>query len=295
MKRWMLITAMSLVAACGSDDRTGDDASKADEASQDYCAAFGWYGDGHCDEVCARPDPDCEEPPDGTPVPVPGGDDAPDLPPPDPGPGPDPDPNPDPDPSPPPPDPGPGCDGALLACGPGYMAVDAMTCLAAGDGCYSETGCGDWVHCLYVGEVCPDVEGQPATCPDNMFPVDACQSAECVIARGSGDACTEVAFCEASTQCLALPSCAGEQLYVSTEDCMGRGDTCDTHTICGQTIHCIDVRMDCPEAEGLPPTCPDGKVDVGWCDTRSLNDGTCELVFGSDDQCSSYLYCSIVF
>ena len=29
-------------------------------ASEDYCADSGWYGDGICDEDCAKPDPDCE-------------------------------------------------------------------------------------------------------------------------------------------------------------------------------------------------------------------------------------------
>lgn len=29
-------------------------------ADLDFCDFFGWYGDGYCDQECARPDPDCE-------------------------------------------------------------------------------------------------------------------------------------------------------------------------------------------------------------------------------------------
>lgn len=66
------ITTVLFALGCGSDDAGGtnnpgsgdmtkDEAraasSKAD--GTDYCAWFGWYGDGVCDDFCAEPDPDC--------------------------------------------------------------------------------------------------------------------------------------------------------------------------------------------------------------------------------------------
>jgi len=64
------VVSLLLVSACGAQvagPLSKDDVrarGKADEASFhddgfDYCAAFGWYGDGVCDDFCLNRDPDC--------------------------------------------------------------------------------------------------------------------------------------------------------------------------------------------------------------------------------------------
>lgn len=95
MKR-LFICLMFGIAACGSDPADPEPGPQGQEGTVDYCTEFGWYGDGHCDDVCPRPDPDCSDAlnnvtPDPDPDPGPG-----------PGPGPGPDPV-DPDPTDPPP------------------------------------------------------------------------------------------------------------------------------------------------------------------------------------------------
>ncbi len=67
MKR--LASLALLLAACGSASGPADPALSKDEAAAaaagaadsavDYCARYGWYGDGECDAFCALPDPDC--------------------------------------------------------------------------------------------------------------------------------------------------------------------------------------------------------------------------------------------
>src|SRR5688572_13131312 len=61
-----IIMSLTLVSACTSstpeDEITKDEArqlgGKSDDGT-DYCALFGWYGDGICDDFCPNPDPDC--------------------------------------------------------------------------------------------------------------------------------------------------------------------------------------------------------------------------------------------
>lgn len=75
MKRTLttLFTACCLLAACGPTPEpvpdSGDDSvSKFDarkrvakgDSNVDFCAKFGWYDDGICDDFCANPDPDCQ-------------------------------------------------------------------------------------------------------------------------------------------------------------------------------------------------------------------------------------------
>src|SRR5262245_33292487 len=62
----VLFASLFLSAACaGSDDTdstfTKDDARAAGKADDghDYCAEFGWYGDGVCDDFCLNLDEDC--------------------------------------------------------------------------------------------------------------------------------------------------------------------------------------------------------------------------------------------
>jgi hypothetical protein len=58
-----LLLAASGCLAADDGELTKQDAleqsGKADNAT-DFCADFGWYGDGECDGFCAMPDPDCE-------------------------------------------------------------------------------------------------------------------------------------------------------------------------------------------------------------------------------------------
>ena len=49
----------ALVGAGASDP--GVSGSGSGPAGDDVCEENGWYGDGYCDQDCARPDPDCGE------------------------------------------------------------------------------------------------------------------------------------------------------------------------------------------------------------------------------------------
>lgn len=67
----MVVLAGFLLAGCGRDDADPDQRPH-DSGAVDYCERFGWYGDGHCDEICDTPDPDCSEPTNNiSPGPVP--------------------------------------------------------------------------------------------------------------------------------------------------------------------------------------------------------------------------------
>jgi hypothetical protein len=61
-----LLLSSSLLAACATDvasiapDKDGfRDGNGKSDSGEDYCAEFGWYGDGECDAFCAQRDPDC--------------------------------------------------------------------------------------------------------------------------------------------------------------------------------------------------------------------------------------------
>lgn len=177
-------------------------------------------------------------------------------------------------------------------CGAGEQLVDAMTCLAAGNDCRVGELCGVRSYCLEVGEFCPQVVGTPATCPADTFEVDECRAESCLITSGTGDQCTDRAFCEPMLQCRAIPTCSPGQLTVSTDECFARGESCETVTVCGSTLHCVDAPEVCPQVVGTPPSCPTGTTEVSGCQTGQLNDGSCQLVFGWGDRCSEYLYCS---
>src|SRR5688572_23571519 len=62
------LTLLTLTAAgCGEDTSSEKSLSKEEARAAgggksdgvDYCQIFEWYGDGVCDDFCARPDPDC--------------------------------------------------------------------------------------------------------------------------------------------------------------------------------------------------------------------------------------------
>jgi hypothetical protein len=61
------IAAALVLAACSSvpDSPVSKESiralsqGKADRTSRDYCAEYGWYGDGECDDFCPQRDPDC--------------------------------------------------------------------------------------------------------------------------------------------------------------------------------------------------------------------------------------------
>jgi hypothetical protein len=63
----LLLLGIVLSTGCASTDPM-DGISKSDARAQaakgdlpiDFCEAFGWYGDGVCDDFCANPDPDCD-------------------------------------------------------------------------------------------------------------------------------------------------------------------------------------------------------------------------------------------
>jgi hypothetical protein len=63
------VVFLALAAGCavGSDgdrDLTKEEAAALGgkgDYGEDYCLAFGWYGDGICDPFCLKPDPDCEQ------------------------------------------------------------------------------------------------------------------------------------------------------------------------------------------------------------------------------------------
>jgi hypothetical protein len=57
-----LVLAASACTTSEEDEITKEEArsqgGKSDSGT-DYCALFGWYGDGICDDFCVEPDPDC--------------------------------------------------------------------------------------------------------------------------------------------------------------------------------------------------------------------------------------------
>lgn len=71
MIRMLMIVCIALtLSACGAgvDDSDGEPSRFVDDGGNvkpgeddgvDYCAEFGWYSDGTCDEICQLPDPDC--------------------------------------------------------------------------------------------------------------------------------------------------------------------------------------------------------------------------------------------
>lgn len=66
MRKTMLFFSLVLTAACTTEDGLSKDevrdllgSDKSDQAPIDYCAKYGWYGDGVCDGFCLDPDPDC--------------------------------------------------------------------------------------------------------------------------------------------------------------------------------------------------------------------------------------------
>ena len=132
-KLLLTICSVFLLAACGNDNRGPDPTGHQSETeAEDYCERFGWYGDGHCDEVCANPDPDCSTTS------------------PDPSPGPGPSNNlPTPDPEPPTPSPIPHCEDAEEPVGTYYYVGVPGECddidYACEDGFVpfeNECGCG---------------------------------------------------------------------------------------------------------------------------------------------------------
>ena len=125
-----------------------------------------------------------------------------------------------------------------------------------------------------------------------MIEVESCQSEQCEIVRGTGDDCTDIALCEPAVNCLAIPTCEIGEINVGTQACSERGESCRNVTTCGQTIHCWDYPKFCPQVVGTPPTCGAGFSEVGGCNTPQLNDGTCKLVSGTGDKCSTYIYCA---
>jgi secreted trypsin-like serine protease len=44
-----------------NSEETNSEETNSEEMSNDICAINDWYGDDICDEMCAQPDPDCEE------------------------------------------------------------------------------------------------------------------------------------------------------------------------------------------------------------------------------------------
>jgi len=64
------VVALSGVAGCGGGGLEPEPGMSKEQAARmggkadgwDYCAWFGWYGDGECDTFCPEPDPDCDVP-----------------------------------------------------------------------------------------------------------------------------------------------------------------------------------------------------------------------------------------
>lgn len=186
------------------------------------------------------------------------------------------------------------CAGDVIPqCEPGEILVSETTCEAAGDDCTTVTEICDVVgHCLYVGEFCPQVVGTPAACPSGTSEVDQCETIDCEIARGSGDQCTDIAFCEPTFQCAAVPACGPTQYQTSSADCATQGSLCGPVSMCGQTIHCAERPEICPQVVGTPPSCDSGETEVNGCIGPQFEDGTCRAVFGTGDQCANMIYCA---
>ena len=257
MKFCLVAAVCVTLAACGTggeDEPTSDQPTKDDVRNLggksdhiDWCEQLGWYGDGICDDFCAEPDPDCEEEID--------------------------------------------CTVAFVVphCEDGSVLVDELTCEAAGSQCTTGELCGVVSHCLFVGEFCPQVVGTPAECPADFDEVDTCQTSDCEIARGSGDKCTDIAFCEPNfcLTAIVLPQCEAGEALVSAVDCQVAGAECEARSLCGVDSHCLQVGEICPQVVGTPASCPSGTVEVPTC-SDPFN---CQLARGTGDQCTDFTFC----
>ncbi len=252
---WMIGCFLLVGVGCADtiEDR-GDEPIEFEEEEQqnngqaadgpDYCAEFGWYGDGTCDDFCAEPDPDCSgSQPDPDPDP-------------DPDPEPRPEPQPEPEPEPEPTDPI--CE--ELAADPevDWVSKDAEECATFGVWMCDE---GKVLFSNECGCGCrPGTEPQPGQCFDDSDPT--------VNRVGDVDECTLIDF-----QC--------EPGWTHFQDDCGCGclrETCDEDADCPDG-YCDPMACDtddapCPLAcfypncdddtqvlcDALPPDCPPGET-----------------------------------
>lgn len=222
--------------------------------ARDLCEAYGWYGDGICDEFCPNTDPDCAV--NCLAIPVCADDEIEVE----------------------------SCEGledceensmcgvtiycaedqissclAYPSCQAGYVEVE--TC-PADVSCVEETLCGSTILCMDTVQ-CAAIP----VCPEGYEEVQACSYND----PNLGD-CHEVTECGATIlceqpiyQCEAYPVCPEGTLEVDGCDPNVDPTTCTEHSICGHTIYCQEGTINCLAY----PVCPAGYREVQNCSAPS--------------------------
>jgi hypothetical protein len=150
--------------------------------------------------------------------------------------------------------PGETCNGATLACGPGYYCDNGFdTCeaqKAAGESCSSPAECQEGLICdgnnrcaagLGVGQACSYYETE---CAANLY-CDTTTSM-CAARKGSGATCYSSAECEASLYCDSSDRCTPRR--AGGESCSTGGESCQTGFGCFPRGTCTargDVGSEC--------------------------------------------------
>lgn len=174
---------------------------------------------------------------------------------------------------------------AYPSCPSGYVEVEQCP---ADAGCVDQFMCGYKITCMEDGPV--DCRALPV-CDEGDTEVDSCPPNTSCYERTM---CGQTITCaEYGASCLAIPTCDQNEYQVSNQECASSLMSCERVSMCGQTIFCKDLPQACPEAIGVPPSCPNGATETNYCSQRELDAGTCYPVFGSDDQCSNLIYCRV--
>lgn len=254
MKRIMLamICVVGVISGCieppdVDPGMTKEEAKKQQKGDgRDLCEAFGWYGDGVCDDFCPNLDPDCavnclaipvcenhefevescdgrescsEQSMCGTTI---------------------------------------YCDTGISqceaypACGPGQIEVESCP----GDSlCVEASVCGYTILCMDDNVQCAAFPSCP---PDSL-------EIECDAEIDPG--CVEVTMCGSTITCQeeiytcdAIPVCPPGATEVESCDLLGVG-VCEEVKLCGTTIYCHSDAVDCLAY----PSCPIGYDEVPTC------------------------------
>jgi len=273
MKRILLaiICVAGMVSGCieppeAQDEMTKEDAKKKQKTdSKDLCDAFGWYGDGVCDDFCPNLDPDCAV--NCLAIPVCEDHEVEVE----------------------------SCEG-LLSCSEHSMCGTTIFCDAGISNCEAYPACGPG---QIEVETCPADSScvEASVCGYTIFCMDTVQCAaypscpphsiEMACDPSTDPGCVEVTMCgsritcqEEIYTCDAIPVCPEHATEVESCNLLGVG-TCEELSVCGTTIYCYSEMAVCLAY----PSCPIGYDEVPACDPGS--DCTTATMCGTTITCQA--------